>query len=175
VRTKTELIVILTPHVCRCQADVDRITAEESRRIDWILSDVARLHASSGMPGVLPAPQLPEMQAPAVPVAPANPAFTVPPGTSFIPPGATVTPPGSYVIPPSAQPGGPVGPPLVMPSVPVLPQPTPVPVPPGVIDPQQQQPAGPTLTPVMPATPAAQTQPAPQGKEAQVWKLTGSR
>ena len=38
------------------QADADRILAEESRRMDWILGDVMRIHGTSGMEPIIPAP-----------------------------------------------------------------------------------------------------------------------
>jgi type II secretory pathway component GspD/PulD (secretin) len=43
-KAKVELLVILTPHIVRTPADRARILAEESRRIDWILGDVEKLH-----------------------------------------------------------------------------------------------------------------------------------
>ena len=36
-KTKTELLVILTPHIVRSRAEADRVLAEESRRMDYIL------------------------------------------------------------------------------------------------------------------------------------------
>src|SRR5262249_19596354 len=41
---KTELLVILTPHVIRCHADGARVLAEESRRMDWMLGDIMKVH-----------------------------------------------------------------------------------------------------------------------------------
>jgi Bacterial type II and III secretion system protein len=52
-KTKTELLVILTPHVVRSRADRERILAEESRRMDYILEDVVRSHGLYGMGPVL--------------------------------------------------------------------------------------------------------------------------
>ncbi len=52
-KTKTELLVILTPHVVRSREDADKVLAEESRRMDWILSDVVRTQGLSGMAPVL--------------------------------------------------------------------------------------------------------------------------
>jgi type II secretion system protein D len=52
-KSKTELLVILTPHVVRSRADADKVLAEESRRMDYILEDVARTHGLSGMDPVL--------------------------------------------------------------------------------------------------------------------------
>lgn len=116
VRTKTELLVILTPHVVRNQADADRILCEESRRISWILSDVKKIHASPGL-----APQnLPDMGSPMlVPSQPGMPMDGsiipgMPTGPSTIPPSITppVTPP---VTPPPPAPGiNPSAPPPVV-------------------------------------------------------------
>jgi type II secretion system protein D len=73
-KQKKELLVILTPHICRSRLDLDRILAEESRRMDWIVSGVMCAHATTGMepvlessrqggagclPGVSSTPQLP--------------------------------------------------------------------------------------------------------------------
>ena len=52
-KAKTELLVILTPHVVRTRADADRVLAEESRRMDYILGDVVRTQGLSGMAPVL--------------------------------------------------------------------------------------------------------------------------
>ena len=53
---KRELLVIMTPHVVRCDTDAARILAEESRRISWVLGDVAELHGH-GMEVIGPASQ----------------------------------------------------------------------------------------------------------------------
>jgi type II secretion system protein D len=50
---RKELLVIMTPHIVRCAADADRILAEESRRIDWMLGDVFKTHATTGMDPIL--------------------------------------------------------------------------------------------------------------------------
>jgi general secretion pathway protein D len=70
-KTKTELLVILTPHIVRTRAEADRILAEEARRMDWILGDVLKAHGTSGMEPVMP---LPPATTPCVPVAPVTPA-----------------------------------------------------------------------------------------------------
>jgi hypothetical protein len=58
-REKTEVLIILTPHVVRCGADADLILAEESRRMDWVLADVARVHGSTGLDPIFgPPPEL---------------------------------------------------------------------------------------------------------------------
>lgn len=52
-KMKTELLVILTPHIVRTKADAERILAEEAKRVDWILGDVTRMHGTSGMEPIL--------------------------------------------------------------------------------------------------------------------------
>src|SRR5262249_59684090 len=73
-KAKSELLVILTPHIVRNRADADRILAEESRRIDWCLGDVLRTHGTSGMEPVLPPPKVgaagPGAPGPAISVIP---------------------------------------------------------------------------------------------------------
>jgi type II secretory pathway component GspD/PulD (secretin) len=54
-KDKHELLVILTPHIIRSRAEADRILYEESRRMDWCLGDVARIHATTGMEPVFDA------------------------------------------------------------------------------------------------------------------------
>jgi type II secretion system protein D len=44
VRRKTELLIIMTPHVVRSQEDADRIRRLEAARMHWCLADVGRLH-----------------------------------------------------------------------------------------------------------------------------------
>ena len=53
VKSKTELMVILTPHVVRNRMEADRMLAEESARMDWMLDDVTRYQGLSGMEPVL--------------------------------------------------------------------------------------------------------------------------
>src|SRR5207245_4894967 len=55
-RTKTELLVILTPHIVRSQLERERILAEEARRIDWIMGDVIKTHGTAGMAPILSPP-----------------------------------------------------------------------------------------------------------------------
>src|SRR5205823_11324218 len=51
--TKTELLVILTPHVIRCPAEADHLLGVESKRMDWRLDDVMKTHATTGMGPIL--------------------------------------------------------------------------------------------------------------------------
>ncbi|MCS7238616.1 MAG: hypothetical protein NZ899_10160 [Thermoguttaceae bacterium] len=46
---RTELLIILTPHIITNDADVERIKQIESARIDWCLRDVMELHDGSGL------------------------------------------------------------------------------------------------------------------------------
>ena len=56
LKSKTELLVILTPHVVRTRAHADGVLAEESRRMDWILGDVLKSHGTAGMGPIMPVP-----------------------------------------------------------------------------------------------------------------------
>src|SRR5713226_9493799 len=52
-KAKTELLIIMTPHIVRSRADADRVLGEESKRIDWIMKDVEKIHGLQGMEPVL--------------------------------------------------------------------------------------------------------------------------
>src|SRR5262249_53886359 len=52
-KNKTELLVILTPHIVRSRMDADLILAQESKRMDWTLGEVMRIHGSTGMEPIL--------------------------------------------------------------------------------------------------------------------------
>ncbi len=56
VKQRRELLVILTPHIVRNRMDADRVLAEESRRMEWIVGDVLKVHGTSGMAPILPPP-----------------------------------------------------------------------------------------------------------------------
>jgi general secretion pathway protein D len=103
-KTKTELLVILTPHIVRCRADADRVLAEESRRMDWVLGDVLKTHGTSGMAPVMPTP----------------PAYPPDAHEGPVPPLAAPVVPGQ-ALPPAAAPAGPeqMPPPRLMPPGPV--------------------------------------------------------
>src|SRR5262249_25952250 len=55
-KSKNELLVIMTPHIVRNRADAERVKVEEAKRIDWILADVARIHATTGMDNIFSPP-----------------------------------------------------------------------------------------------------------------------
>jgi type II secretion system protein D len=54
--SKTELLVILTPHIIRCPADADHLLGVESGRMQWRTEDVMKVHATTGMEPVLASP-----------------------------------------------------------------------------------------------------------------------
>jgi hypothetical protein len=45
---RRELLIILTPHVVRNQADADRVRQMESARMNWCLRDVEQIHGNIG-------------------------------------------------------------------------------------------------------------------------------
>lgn len=47
--SRSELLIILTPHVVRSEADADRLKQIEANRISWCLADVQRLHGECGI------------------------------------------------------------------------------------------------------------------------------
>ncbi len=46
---RTELLIIMTPHIITTDADVERMKHIESARIDWCLRDVMEMHDASGL------------------------------------------------------------------------------------------------------------------------------
>jgi hypothetical protein len=46
---RTELLIILTPHVVRTPEEVERIKRIESARMHWCLEDVYQVHGDSGL------------------------------------------------------------------------------------------------------------------------------
>ncbi|HEY8504678.1 MAG TPA: secretin N-terminal domain-containing protein, partial [Gemmataceae bacterium] len=106
VQAKRELLVILTPHILRSEADRARLLAEEARRIDWDLRHVAEVHGH-GLEVFGPG------AGPACPPG-AGPLLPVPPGAA--PPGAVLPDPA-----PAPPPTGPAPQPLIIPDGPALP------------------------------------------------------
>lgn len=158
-KLKTELLVILTPHVVRGRAEADRVLAEESKRIDWILHDLAKVHGTSGM----------------------EPIFAKTPPLGYGGPGAPATcAPFAPQTVPYPQPGGavvfPNGVPAAPPSVPVLPQ-MPAPLPPGpsalppprTMPPQSYAPNPVRITEVAAAPPPAAPPPTAFGMQPAVY------
>jgi len=91
-KMKKELIFIMTPHVVRCRADADRILAEESRKMDWFLNDVLKMHGNATIDPLSMGP-FPKGDHPN-PVQPKNigPRFEEAPAPKVVP---NVLPPGS--------------------------------------------------------------------------------
>ncbi|HVX10337.1 MAG TPA: secretin N-terminal domain-containing protein [Pirellulales bacterium] len=46
---KSELLIIMTPHIIRNQADAERVKRAEAGRISWCLADVAKVHGDGGL------------------------------------------------------------------------------------------------------------------------------
>jgi hypothetical protein len=133
-KNKQELLIIMTPHIVRSRADADRILAEESRRMDWVLGDVMRTQGPSGLNPLFPPP---------------------PPGAG--PGGPGVPPPGPGLPPPpSVVPGHPAVPELPDPAG-VLPTPRTVPTAPA----PQGPPLVPQMPPAQGYAPAPAAAPAP--------------
>jgi hypothetical protein len=92
-KAKTELIIIMTPHIIRNSEEAEQILMDESRRIDWNVGDVTRVHGSANcLPFIPPTP----------PEAPArHRPFRIFPGAS--PAGERVSPPTNLpeYIPPA--------------------------------------------------------------------------
>jgi type II secretion system protein D len=62
-KTKTELLLILTPRIIRAPCDADQILAIEEQRINWSVPDVLRTHGTTGVdwlyaPGLAPGGEL---------------------------------------------------------------------------------------------------------------------
>ena len=48
-KTKSELLIIMTPHIVRNKADGERILAEEARKMDWALSTVLKTQGPNAL------------------------------------------------------------------------------------------------------------------------------
>ncbi len=46
---KTELLIIMTPHIVRNEADADRVKQAEAARMSWCLADVRKMHGDPGI------------------------------------------------------------------------------------------------------------------------------
>ena len=105
VKSKTELLVILTPHVVRNRMEADRVLAEEAARMDWMVDDVTRYHGLSGMDPVLHPQQyqlpLPTGEVDGTLPSPLDGPIVAPPvGTATTPPVGTETLPSPRPLPP---------------------------------------------------------------------------
>src|SRR5260370_41200389 len=103
---KPELLVILTPHIVRSPLERERILAEEARRIDWIMSDVVKVHGTSGMAPILsPPPGAPGAGLPGGTPDPARwPGISYPPAS--LPGPSPTAPAGQGSLPPSRNTSG---------------------------------------------------------------------
>jgi hypothetical protein len=188
IRQKRELLVILTPRVVRSQTEMDRVFAEESKRISWLLNDVNKIYGPADLHKIVPGAQLPATHPPLE----GHPGQCGPNGEPLMFPGMPGAPGG---------PGGPIAPQLPSgpllplwtgdPSVPpsqngapaTAPPPQPGPAPGSTLPPptpanppvDQQQQAGPSLAPASYSAPGQPEPPAqdppPQGKDTRKWKL----
>jgi type II secretion system protein D len=61
-KSKTELIVILTPRIIYNKMDTSAILAEETQKMDWLWGDVLRLYDTPGMKEVAPPPDRAKMR-----------------------------------------------------------------------------------------------------------------
>jgi hypothetical protein len=133
-KQKTELLIIMTPHIVHSRLDADRILAVEAHRMDWVLGDVVKVHGTTGLEPLFPTPPVPDLGA------------GLGTGADGYPPDGV--PASGEAIFPTMPPSGPAGSETL---------PTPRPIPP--IPPQSQGPALPpsssTWTPVSASTPAA--------------------
>jgi Bacterial type II and III secretion system protein len=170
-KAKVELLVIMTPRVVRTRAEANRILAEESRRMDWVLGDVLRAHGTTGMEpiiggqphggvdGALPppvaAPHVPDPGPAALPL----PAPVAPPPQPAAP-GGQSSAPGQPSVPVTVLQGPP---PVIYPGPrPGQPQP-PGPAPAAYTPPTQTAPPVPTQAPLPSLVPTqAQTPPPTQ-------------
>ena len=48
-KNKTELLIVMTPHIIRCPGDAQRFVSEESERMDWIKGDLSKFHGPRPM------------------------------------------------------------------------------------------------------------------------------
>jgi general secretion pathway protein D len=48
---RTELMIIMTPHIVRGEAEADAIKQAEAARMSWCLSDVVKIHGDAGLRG----------------------------------------------------------------------------------------------------------------------------
>ena len=127
-KRRTEMLIILTPHIVRNPEDVERIKAAEEARMHWCLGDVNEIHGSFGslgrggplVPtvypdanprGVLPQLGLPGELPPGVapliaqpPVEVVEPPERIPPGRETPVPPLTPQPPTQPLPPPLEQP-----------------------------------------------------------------------
>jgi type II secretion system protein D len=121
-KARTELLIILTPHVVRNEADANQVKQMEAARMSWCLADVEEIQGETGIHrrgetemdhsqtqviypdmnprGVMEAVETPMEMGPALPGP--NGEVVLPPGA--MPGGTVVAPPGALEAPPPAVP-----------------------------------------------------------------------
>ncbi len=123
---KTELLVIMTPHVVRCPADAEFIWGAEARKMDWTLPDVVKIQGVAPPQGPLPPPpasrhfQMINVQPQGQPSIYPKPLFPGTPPVVPVPPDF-YPPHGPPPVPPGMMPPAGVMPPGMMPPAPVAP------------------------------------------------------
>jgi type II secretion system protein D len=151
LKNKRELLIILTPHVVRSPCDADRILAEESRRMSWVLGDVVKYHGTTGLDPIFAGAANPSI------VGGADPSLK-----NLCPGGVCPTGPLPLVPPPApadgakAAPVAPTVPPPVRPNpAPVPPPPPPVYSPPSTLGAEAKPPSAAMIQPVAFSNPSA--------------------
>jgi general secretion pathway protein D len=131
---RTELLIIMTPHVVRTEEDAAKIRQIESARMSWCLGDVKAIYGNSGLQaqGDLWADEdtlviYPDESPHGTPAAPAVPGPLSTPPAAELPPGAepppstiderpinvpSKSPPSQSTTPPPASPPPPILPPI---------------------------------------------------------------
>jgi len=91
-RRRTEMLIILTPHIVRSPEDAERVRRAEEARMHWCLGDVSEIHGTADLPARLDEHQVPVIYPDANPRGvipkPAQQPQTTPP--EAIPPGPQV-------------------------------------------------------------------------------------
>jgi hypothetical protein len=127
---RTELLIVLTPHVIRSRYQAEMIKQVESARMSWCLADVVDMHGPSGLRSRMD----PIGAAEAPPTFPTEvpgaggvydgmmvPGATVPTLAEPLPPGAILTPSDQLPTPAPAEPTLPPQPPATPPQPPLIP------------------------------------------------------
>jgi type II secretion system protein D len=104
VKSKQELMVIMTPHVVRTPLERARYLVEEGRKMDWVIPDAARLHGPTNMGPLLDPPAVPFLPDPAKAGPPPVPGIGPLPEEP-VPAGPTLPYPRTLPPPPGALPG----------------------------------------------------------------------
>ncbi len=159
ISQRTELLIIMTPHVVRTESDAEWIKQVEAARMSWVLSDVCRLHGNAGLrtqfdnwgDGEIPVVHPDSNPSGAIELQPAPP---VGPDGNVLPPEQVAPPEGYEVLP------GPIRQQPLYPATPGLNTPNPS-APGGSPNP----PPDPFL-PQRPGQPPAQQAPAPLSPSA---------